>query len=86
MGEAGTNDYHIHFATKTATGNAYLDFSVPGVDYELHIIKTMGGGFVFIQNENQVMQFRTSGTTRMQISGGGSVTISGSFIQGFWFI
>ena len=33
MGEAGTNDYHIHFATKTTTANAYLDFSVPGVDY-----------------------------------------------------
>ena len=82
MGEGGTNDYHIHINSVTSDGNAYIDFSEPGVDYHSRIIKTMGGGFVFIQQENQVMQFRTNGTTRMQISGSGNVQVVGSLSKG----
>ena len=83
IGEAGTNDYHIHFATKTASGNnAYLDFSVPGVDYRARIIKNMGGAFTINQAENQNMVFQTNGATRMTIAGGGAVNVVGSLSKG----
>jgi hypothetical protein len=83
MGEGGSNDYNITMITPTTTGNnAYLDFSVPGVDYRARIIKTMGGGFVFIQQENEVMQFRTNGLTRLQITGSGNVQVVGALSKG----
>ena len=82
MGEGGTDDYHVHICAVNGTANAYIDFSEPSVDYRARIIKTMGGGFAFIQEENQVMQFRTSGLTRMQISGSGNVQVVGALSKG----